>query len=145
MFYKKSVMIRLKIKAICLKKKFFEIIIKITVFLINSNDQELIHHIHCFWYTFCHHNKTIKFGWFQMFLFYDLYSAFYSLNVSIIFYSTIHTYFCYDLLLQEHFYSQLLFFCYIHYCYIPRMNTILPSSQQILRFKHVRFHLSFCQ
>ena len=64
MFYKKSVLIRLKIKTICLTKEIFEMIIKITVFLINSNDQELIHHIHCFWYTFCHHNKTIKFGWF---------------------------------------------------------------------------------
>ena len=30
-------------------------------FIINSNKQELICQIHCFGYTFCHQNKTMKF------------------------------------------------------------------------------------
>ena len=30
-------------------------------FLINSDNQELIYHIHCFEYILCHKNSTMKF------------------------------------------------------------------------------------
>ena len=62
------------------KKTFFWIVIKITV--LSMINQELIYHIHCFEYTFCHQNKTTKFNRFHKFLFYGLYFEFYSLNVS---------------------------------------------------------------
>ena len=46
---KKAVLTRGKIKRNMLGKKAFLIVIMITVFIINSNNQELIHHIHFFW------------------------------------------------------------------------------------------------
>ena len=53
MLDKKAVLIRLEIKTICLTKKFFRIVIKITVFfLFNSGNQESIDHIHCFGHIF---------------------------------------------------------------------------------------------
>ena len=53
MLDKKAVLIRLEIKTICLTKKIFRIVIKITVFfLINSGNQESIDHIHCFGHIF---------------------------------------------------------------------------------------------
>ena len=49
MLDKKAVLIRLKIKTICLTKKLILNSYKITVFLlINSGNEELIHHINCF-------------------------------------------------------------------------------------------------
>ena len=82
--------------------------------MINFDNQELIHHIHCVGYILCHQSKTMKFCWFDKFLFYSLYFKLYSLNVSNIYYSTMHLYICYNLLLQQHFYSRLLLF-YVHY------------------------------
>ena len=78
--------------------------------MIDSGNQELFRHIHCFEYMFCHQNKTIKFCSFYKFLIYDPYLEFYSLNVSDIYYSTIHPYINYDLLMQQYFYSSFLLF-----------------------------------
>ena len=75
-----------------------------------------------------------------MFLFYDLSFEFHSLNVLNIYCSTIHLYIHYDLLLQQHFYSQLLLF-YVHYCRLPKLNTSLASSHQILQSQRLWFHL----
>ena len=96
-------------------------------FLINSDT-------HCFCYTFCHQKKVMKFCWFHVFLCYDLYFEFYSLNVSNIYYSTIHLYVRYELLLRQHFYSQLLLF-YVHGCRLSSMNTIFASIQQFFNHK----------
>ena len=40
--------------------------------MINSNNQELIHHIHCFGCMFYHQSKTKNSCWFQKFLLYGL-------------------------------------------------------------------------
>ena len=56
-------------------------------FIINFNSQELIRHIHCFKYIFCHPNTTMEFCWFYVFLSYGLYLGFYSLCVLYIYYS----------------------------------------------------------
>ena len=86
----------------------------------------------------------MNFCWFHMFLFYDLSFEFHSLNALNIYCSTIHLYIHYDLLLQQHFYSHLLLF-YVHYCRLPKMNTSLASSQQILQSQRLWFHLLFFQ
>ena len=86
----------------------------------------------------------MNFCWFHMFLFYDLSFEFHSLNVLNIYCSTIHLYIRYDLLLQQHFYSHLSRF-YIHYSRLPKMNTSLASSQQILQSQRLWFHLLFFQ
>ena len=103
----------LRIFFFCLTKKLSWIVIKITIyFIININNQELIHHIHCFEYVFSHQSKTIQFFWFHKFLFYDLNFEFNSSNASNIFHSTKHLYIQYDLLSQQHFYlHHLLFLC----------------------------------
>ena len=62
--------------------------IKNCFLIINSNNQDLIHHIHCLGYVFYHQSKTKKFCWFPKFLFYDLYFEFYSLNAPNMSYST---------------------------------------------------------
>ena len=54
--------------------------------IINSNNQKLIYHIHCFRWISYHQSKTRKSCWFHKFLFYDFYFEPYSLNVSNIFY-----------------------------------------------------------
>ena len=77
---KKAVLIRLKIEILCLKK------------IINSNIQELIHHIHFFEKIFYHRNKIMEFCWFHKFLFYDLQFKSYKSNVSKKIYSTKHLY-----------------------------------------------------
>ena len=60
---KKGVLTRIKIKIIFLTKKFFLIVIKITVFfIINFGNQELIYHINCFECIFYHQRKTRKFS-----------------------------------------------------------------------------------
>ena len=53
------------------KKAFSKIAIlitKIAFFIINSDNQEFIHHAHYFEYIFCHQNKAMKFCWFNIFL-----------------------------------------------------------------------------
>ena len=87
MLDKKSVLTRKIIKIISFTKKDFLIVIKLTFFLINSGNQELIHHIQCFGYMFCHPNDN----------------EFYSLSVSNIFYSTIHLYIRYDFTQSQYF------------------------------------------
>ena len=67
MLDKRTVPIKLKIKTISLTKKLLWK--DNCFFIINSDNKELIHHIHCFGSTFCHQNKTMKFCWFQKFLF----------------------------------------------------------------------------
>ena len=58
---KKAVLIRLKIKLICLREKAFSNSYKDScLFIINSNNQELIHHIHCFGCIFYHQSNTEK-------------------------------------------------------------------------------------
>ena len=115
------------------------IVIKITAFIINSNNQELIYHIHYF-----DQSKTKKYCLFHRFLCYDLYFESYSSNDSNIFYSTkLLRIRCY-LLSQQHFYSHLLVF-YAHYYYLLNTNKSLALIQQILKSQHRLFHLSFCQ
>ena len=82
-------------------------------FIINSNNQELIHHIHCFGCIFYHQSKTKKSCCFHKFLFYDLYFESYSLDASNISDSTKHLYICYGLLLQQHFCLRPLLFLYL--------------------------------
>ena len=134
-FNKKPALIKLKIKTICLTKKYFLISYYDNCFLISSAIQELIHHIYCFGKNLC---------WSHKFEFYDLYLEFYSLNVLNICYSTIHLYICYDLLLQQHFDSHLFLF-YLNYCLLPKANISLATIRQILQLQHLLFHLSFFQ
>ena len=69
MLDEKAVLIRLKIQNNLFDKKAY----LAGFFIINSNNQELIHHIHCFGCIFCHQSKTKKFWRFRKFLFYDVY------------------------------------------------------------------------
>ena len=48
MLDKKAVLTREKINTLCLTKKNFSEELLRQLFLINSNNQELLHHIHCF-------------------------------------------------------------------------------------------------
>ena len=99
-----------------LTKKLFWIV-KITVyFIINSDKQALIIHIHCFGYVFYHQNMIKKFCWFHRFLFCDLYFGFYRSNISNIYHSTKHLCVHYELLLQQHF---------IHTFFIFMLTTII--------------------
>ena len=59
MLDKKAVLSKEKIKAISLTKSFLNYLTDF--FIINSNIQELIRHIHCSEYVFCHKNKAMKF------------------------------------------------------------------------------------
>ena len=93
-------------------------------FIINSNNQELIHHIHCFGCIFYHQSKKKKSCCFHKFLFYDLYFESYSSNASNISYSTKHLYIHYDLLLLQYFCLHTMLF-YAHCYHLPNMNTSL--------------------
>ena len=108
----------------------------------NSDNQEIIYHINCFEYIYIYiyiYIKTMEFSWFH-----SSYSMVFTFNsihwVSYIYRSIILLYTHYDLLLQEHFYSQLLF--YVHFC-VLRINTFLGSVQQTLQLQSQQFHLSF--
>ena len=63
MLEKKAILTREIIKTICLTKKLFLNSYQDNsfFFIINSNNIEIIHHIHCFGYIFCRQNKTVKF------------------------------------------------------------------------------------
>ena len=70
LFDKETVLIKLKTIAVPTRKKIKTILsqldkkafLKKQIFLIiNYNNQELIHHVHCFGYIFCHQSKTTKF------------------------------------------------------------------------------------
>ena len=99
MYDKRAVLIRLKIKTICLLKKLFWLQKKLKQICLTKK---------LFWLE-----KKLK----QLAgSFYDLYLP-HSSNVSNISYSTKHLYICYDLLMQKHLYSQLLPF-YAHYCHV---------------------------
>ena len=63
----------------------------------NSNDEEVIHHIHCFRYIFFLQIKT-------MLVLFDFYSESYLSNVLNSFYSTKHLYIHFGLLPQQHIY-----------------------------------------
>ena len=90
----------------------FWILIKITVFFIsNSNNQELIHHIHCLQYTF-HQSMVKKLFSFHRFLFYGFYFGFYSSNDSIVNDSAKHHCIHYGLLSQQYFHSYPLLFLF---------------------------------
>ena len=114
------------------------------LFIINSNNQDLIHHIHCFGSIFYHQSKTKKNCWFHKSLFYDLYFESCSSNVSNISYSTKHLYTHYDLLLQQHFCFCLRPFN-AHYYHLPKTNASLALIWQILQLQHQLFYLSFYQ
>ena len=136
--WKKAVLIRMTIKIKCLTNKAFSgIYYGSCFFIINSGNQKLIRHINCFGDTFCHQSKTMKFCWFRIFLSFGLYFEFYSLSVLCIYYSIIHSYNRYDLLLQQHFSWHLLYF-YVHYC-LPKMNTSCTSIQQVFQLQQIRF------
>ena len=96
---KKLFRLEKKLKQFPRQKSFLLIVIKITgflrwlIFIVNSNNQGLIHHNNCFECTFYHQSKTRKSCLFHRFLFYDLYLK---LNVSKKFYWTKHFYSCYD-------------------------------------------------
>ena len=109
--------------------------------MISSNIQELIRHFYCFEYIFFYQNKAIKFCWFRMFLFHDLYFKSYSLNVSDIYYSTIHLYIHYELLWQQHLFSRHLLF-FAHY-FLLRMNTVLALTQQVLQSQRLVSSFTF--
>ena len=68
------------------KKAFMNSYYDNFVFIIKSNNQELIHHAHYFVCIFYNQIKTKKFCWFHKFVFFDRYFESYSLNVSNIFY-----------------------------------------------------------
>ena len=116
--------------------------------MINSSNQELIHYIYCFGCTFCNQCKTMKFCWFHMLLFYDLYIEFYSSNVSNISYSTKHLYIHYDLLSQQHFYELLslwlivatTFFCRFTLILFLKFSTVFPHTTLFINLYNV-FHL----
>ena len=96
---------------------------KIKQVMTNSNNQDLIHHIHCSRYIFSSNHR---------FLFYEFYFGFYSLNSSNIHYSTKRPSIHYDLFLQQRFYSHPLLF-YAHYYHLPKSNTSFAIIQQILQ------------
>ena len=102
------------------------------LFIITSNNQELIHHIHCFGCIFYHQSKTKKSCWYYKFLSYNLSFESYSLNVSIISYSRKHLYVRYDLFLLQHFCLCPLPF-YSHYYHLPNTGTSLVLIRQILQ------------
>ena len=124
-----------------LGKKAFLIVVTIAVFIINSNNQELIHHIDFFECIFYHQSKTKRSCWFHKFLFYHLYFEFYSLNVSKISYST--SIFIFIIHLQ-HFCSQPLPF-YGQYYHLLNTNKFLALIQKVIQSEHQLFHLSFDQ
>ena len=102
--------------------------------IVNSNNQELIHHIHCLGYAFYHHSKTKKFCLFHKFLFYDFYFECFLSNASNISYSTKHLWIHYYLF--YYFYSHLWLF-YSHYYHLLKTNAststnTLASIQQFL-------------
>ena len=98
----------------------------------NSNNQQQIHHIHCFRCISCHQSKTKKSCWLYNFLFYDFYFKSYSLNVSNISYSKRHLCTHYDVLwLQQ--------FCFFLW---PFMRTIIIYK---IRMYLWLFHLPFYQ
>ena len=99
---KKPVLTRGKI---CLTKNLFLIVIKVTVFLSLT-----IHHIHYFECIFFHQSKSKKSCLFHKLLFYELYFKSYLSNATNIFYSRKHLCIRYDLLSQQHFYSQFFAF-----------------------------------
>ena len=108
---KKGVLISEIITPLCLldKKAYLNSYEDNCFFMINSNNQEPIHHIHCFWCIFYHQSKTNKFCWFNKFLFYDLYVESYSSNVCNIFLLNKTSLYS----LQQHFYSHLLLSMFI--------------------------------
>ena len=140
---KKAILIRLKIKTICLTRNLFWIVIKITVFIINSA-KSITNSVHCFGYIFYHQSKTKKSCWFHKFLSYDLYFESYSLNVSSISYSTKYIYVHYDLLLLKHFCLCPLPF-YAQFNHVLNTNTSLDSIWQLLQSQHRLFYLPFYQ
>ena len=77
--------------------------------IINSYNQDPVHHIHCLGCIFYHQSMIKKF-WFRWFLFYDFYSEFCSLNASKIYDSAKHPFIHYDVLLQQHFHSHPFLF-----------------------------------
>ena len=100
-------------------KKLFCWVIKITLFyIINSDNQRLIHHIHYFRCIFYHQSMIKKFCWIPRFLFYDLYFWFCLSNFSNFSYSRKHLCIHHDLL-QEHFYLHPLLF-YVHHYHLQK-------------------------
>ena len=114
--------------------------------MINSSNQELIHYIYCFGCTFCHQCKTMKFCWFPMLLFYDLYIEFYWSNVSNISYSTKHLYIHYDLLLQQHFYELLSLWLIVATTFLCRFkfSTAFPHTALFINLYNVVLNSTYC-
>ena len=126
MLDKKAVLTREKIKKICLTKKLFRVVIKITVFIINSNNQEQVHHIHCFEYI-------------------NLVNFISSYTMTFVL-SPIHQ-MSQTFLIQQNIFIFILTYCrnnifvylclpYCHHYYLPNMRTSLALIQQVLRSQH---------
>ena len=111
-----------------------------SLFIVNSDNQELIHHIHCLGYAFYHQSKTKKYREFHKFLFSGLFFESYSSNVWNIYCSTKLLFIHYGLFLQQHFYSHSLFLFLFSLLPFTKKNTFLPSVCQTLQLQHHRFY-----
>ena len=86
----KTVLFRLKIRKIflCFQKNGCSEQFKMTVyFIVNSNNQVIIHYINFLGYLFYHQSMKKKPCWFWRFLLYYFHFKIYSLNASKIYYS----------------------------------------------------------
>ena len=80
-------------------------------YMIHSDNQKLIHHIHCFGCNLYHQSMIKKFCWFQRLMYCDLCFGFYWLNASNISYLTKHICIHYDLLCNDILIHTLYFLC----------------------------------
>ena len=93
-------------------------------FIVNSNNQELIHYINFLGYLFYHQSMKKKPCWFWRFLLYYFYFKIYSLNASKIYYLTKNLCSHYELFLQQYFIHILCFF---------NLSTTIYQSEYIFR------------
>ena len=116
------------IKKLVLKAFFNTITL---LFIINSNNKELMHHIHCLRYIFYHQSMKTEFCWFHRFLFCDF--RFYLSNVA-----NIHSW-------TEHF-CIIITYCWNNIFFIPFSFLFLLLSftkrKYIFGFKPKKFHNS---
>ena len=157
-----DILIRLKIKTICSRKKlpwlerkvkqfawqkgfansyedlvFIICIFIMFFFIINSNKQELIYHIHCFEYIFYHQSMTKN-----LVDFISSCSMIFTLNPMHWTSQTFHIQQNIFIFIMTYFCLHLLFF-YAHCYHLPNTNTSLALIQQILQSEHQLIRVSF--
>ena len=110
---------------------------KKTFLIINFNNQELIHRIHCFRYVFYLQNKTKKSCWFVD----DLYVEFFSSSDPNICYSTEHLCIHHDYCCNSIFITPFSFLCSL--LYSNKNEYIFGFNPVSFLITTPMFHLSF--